>query len=161
MGWTKGQFVDEAFSECALQGYIFDIGPESRQGGLRRLDAMMAQWNAVGIRLGYALPSSPSDSDIDAESGVPDSAYEAVFMNLALRIASGHGKALSQDTRNIARYAYETLMSRAAFPPQQQLPNTLPRGAGNKPWRTKNAPFMPTPADPLLAEQGGDQIEFD
>lgn len=161
MGWTKGEFVDEAFSECALQGYIFDIGPESREGALRRLDAMMAQWNAVGIRLGYALPSSPSSSDIDADSGVPDSANEAVFMNLAIRIASGHGKTLSQDTRIIAKGAYDTLMARAAFPPQQQLPNTLPQGAGNKPWRRNDSPFMPTPVDPLLGTEGGDQITFE
>lgn len=161
MGWTKAQLVDEAFSEIALQGYIFDIGPESREGGLRRLDSMMAKWNAKGIRLGYALPSSPSTSNIDDESGIPDSAYEAVFMNLAISIASGHGKTLSQDTRNIARDGYETLMSRAVFPPQQQLPNTLPRGAGNKPWRMNNSSFFPRPVDPLLGEQGGDQIEFE
>jgi len=161
MGWTKGQFVDEAFGEIALQGYVFDVGPEARESGLRRLDAMMAQWNAVGIRLGYALPSSPSTSDIDAQSGVPDSAYEAVFMNLAIRIASGFGKALSQDTRNTAKGAYDTLMSRAAFPPQQQLPNTLPMGAGNKPWRWNDSPFMPTPVAPLLGTEGSDEITFD
>jgi len=161
MGWTKGELVDEAFGEIALQGYVFDVGPEAREGGLRRLDAMLAQWNAVGIRLGYALPSSPSTSDIDAQSGLPDSAVEAVFMNLAIRIASGHGKVLSQDTRNTAKSGYDTLMSRAAFPPQQQLPNTLPQGAGNKPWRRSDSPFMPTPVDPLLGTQGGDQIEFE
>lgn len=161
MGWLKGELVDEAFGEIALQGYVFDVGPEARESGLRRLDAMMAQWNAKGIRLGYALPSSPSASDIDAESGIPDSAYEAVFMNLAVRIAAGFGKTLPPQTLTIARDALETLMSRAAFPPEQQLPNTLPRGAGNKPWRTNNSPFMPTPVDPLLGEQGGDLIEFE
>lgn len=160
MGWTKGELVDEAYGEIALAGYVFDIGPEARQTGLRRLDAMMAQWNAVGIRLGYALPSSPTASDIDADSGLPDSATEAVFMNLAIRIASSVGKSVTQDTRNTAKSGYDTLMSRAAFPPQQQLPNTLPQGSGNKPWR-RNGPFMPTPVDPLLGTEGGDQIEFE
>lgn len=161
MAWTKGEFVDEAFNECALQGYIFDVGPESRESALRRLDSMMGLWNGQGIRLGYPLPSTPSSSDIDADSGVPDHANEAVFMNLALRIASGHGKTLSQDTRNIAKQAYDALMSRAAFPPQQQLPNTLPLGAGNKPWRRNDSPFMPTPVDPLLGAEGSDQITFE
>ncbi len=161
MGWLKGQLVDEAFAEIALAGYVFDVGPEARETGLRRLDAMMAQWNAIGIRLGYALPSSPANSDIDAESGIPDSAYEAVFMNLAIRIASGFGKTLSQDTRNVAKAAYDTLLARAAFPPQQQLPNTLPQGAGNKPWRRNDSPFMPNPVDPLVGTQGGDQIDFE
>jgi hypothetical protein len=161
MGWSKGELVDEAYAEIALAGYVFDIGAEARETGLRRLDSMMAQWNAVGIRLGYALPSSPSTSDIDAESGIPDAAYEAVFMNLAVRLASSVGKTVSLDTRNTAKSGYDTLLARAAFPAEQQLPNTLPRGAGNKPWRTNNSPFMPTPSDPLMGTQGSDQIEFE
>jgi hypothetical protein len=161
MGWTKGELVDDAYAQLALQGYVFDIGPETRQGGLRRLDTMLATWNAKGIRLGYALPSSPSTSDIDADSGLPDSAFEAVIFNLAIRLADMHGKTVSQNILNVAKDGLDMLMMRAAYPPQQQFPNTLPRGAGNKPWRTNNSPFMPTPTDPLVGAQGGDEIEFD
>lgn len=161
MGWTKGEIVDEAYAQLALQGYVFDVGPEARQGGLRRLDTMMATWNGRGIRLGYALPSSPSDSDIDAASGLPDWSVEAAYMNLAIRIADTHGKTVSPNTLNVAKDGFDALLARAAFPAEQQLPNTLPRGAGNKPWRTNNSPFMPTPADPLMGTQGSDQIEFE
>jgi hypothetical protein len=157
--WTKRQLLEEAFSECALQGYVFNVGPESLQGALRRMDSMLATWDAKGIRLGYALPSTPDASNIDGDSGLPDAANEAVFMNTAIRIAAGYGKTLSQDTRNTARAAYDVLLSRATYPPQQQLP-VMPCGAGNKPGRTRRS-FTPVPTDPLLAAQGGDQIDFE
>ena len=79
MGYTKRQFVTAALEEIGLASYVFDLQPEQLQSALRRLDALMAEWNGKGIRLGYPLPSSPQDSDLDEESNVPDSANEAVI----------------------------------------------------------------------------------
>lgn len=158
MGWTKQQIVEEAYSELAISGYVFDISPEELQTGLRRLDTMLATWNGKGIRLGYPLPSSPADSDLDQDSNLPDSALETVYLNLAIRLAPGNGKQISQDTRNSAKAGYDVLLARAAMPPQVQLPATLPVGAGNKPWRTDN-PFMPAPTDPITAGTDG-PIDF-
>lgn len=152
--WTKQQLIELALGEIGL-GTAFNVGPDELEDALKRLDSMMATWNGKGIRLGYALPSTPDASELDQDSGLADTAHEAVFMNLAVRLAGGFGKTLSQDTRNTARDAYEGLLAVAAYPPQQQLPNTLPRGAGNKPWRGQS-PYMPTPTDPLLA--GDDPI---
>jgi hypothetical protein len=87
MGYTKRQFVTSAFEEIGLADYVFDLQPEQLEAALRRLDSMMAEWNAAGIRLGYAMPSSPQDSDLDTETNVPDSAWEAIITNLAIRIA--------------------------------------------------------------------------
>jgi hypothetical protein len=155
--WTKRQLIDEAYGELALQGYVFDISPEEQQTALRRMDTMLATWEAKGVRVGYAFPANPTASDLDTPSGLPDSAVEAVYLSLAVRLAAGAGKTLTQETRAAARDAYTTLLWRAAQPIEQQLPNTLPRGAGNKPWRTVNQPFFPTPSnDPLGITQGGD-----
>ena len=74
MGYTKRQFISAAFEEIGLASYVFDLQPEQLESALRRLDAMMADWNAKGIRLGYPLPSSPQDSSLDEETLVPDSA---------------------------------------------------------------------------------------
>ena len=90
------------------------------QLALRRLDAMMAGWNARGIRLGYPLPSSPSDSSLTEPTGVPDRANEAVILNLAILLAPGIGKTVSADTRIQARAALNTLLARAAMPPEMQ-----------------------------------------
>jgi hypothetical protein len=108
---------------------------------------MMATWNAKGIRLGYPL-SSPDNSNIDADTTVPDSANEAIYTNLAVRIATGYGKTPTPETKAIAKDSYNTLLSRAAVPPQMQLPDAMPLGAGN---RLYDNPFTAPPVDPITA----------
>lgn len=158
MAWTKLQLVDEAFGELALAaGPGFDVTPEERGRLLRRLDSMLATWAAKGVRIGYAFPSSPEASDLNADSGIPDSAAETVFLNLAKRGAPSFGKQLSAETLKNAREGYDTLLWAAARPVEQQLPHTMPRGAGNKPWRTANRAFLPRPdTDPLRNQDSGD-----
>lgn len=160
MGWTKRQFVVQAFEEIGLASYVFDLGPEQMESALRRLDSMMATWNSKGIRLGYPIPSSPQDSNLDAETGVPDSANEAIYLNLGIRLAPSFGKTVSADTKATAKMAYDNLLSSAAMPMEQQMPANMPAGAGNKPWRNTDNPFLTPPVDPLLAGQDG-PIEFD
>lgn len=159
MGWTKRQFVNQALEEIGLASYVFDVTPEQLQAALRRLDAMMASWNALGIRLGYPLPSSPQDSDLDEQTNVPDSANEAIYTNLGIKLAPSYGKQVMNETKATARSSYNTLLSIAAMPNQQQLPGTMPSGAGNKPWRVYDDPFIRRPVDPVLAGQDG-PIEF-
>ena len=154
MGYTKRQFVTAAFEEIGLADYVFDLSPEQLESALRRLDAMMMEWNAQGVRLGYPIASSPQDSDLDTETGTPDSAWEAVITNLAIRIAPGYGKTVSPDTKVMAKNAYNILLQRAAFPLEKQLPETMPIGQGNKPWRWDN-PFVRQPYDPLDAGPDG------
>ena len=150
MGYTKRQFVVGAFDELALASYIFDIAPEELEACLRRLDSMMAEWNAKGIRVGYPIPGSPQDSDLDDPTSVPDSANEAIMLNLAIKLAPSQGKTLSPDTKASAKAAYNTLLSRACFPPEMQFSDTLPLGAGNKPLRIGST-FMPRPVETIDA----------
>lgn len=160
MSWTKRQFVNEAFTEIGLAVYIYDLESEQLQSALRRLDSMMATWNGKGIRLGYPLPSSPENSDLDEETNVPDSANQAIYTNLGLIIAPGFGKTVSSRTEVIAKDSLNVLMARAAKPAEKQFPSTLPSGAGNKPYRDTNNEYMNTPKDPLLVGQDG-ELEFD
>lgn len=155
--WSKRQIVMKAFGELGLAGYEFDIAPEEVQDALARLDAMMATWEGLGIRVGYAFPASPDDSDPDTPSGLPDKAVETVYANLAVRMAASYGKAINPDTKRTASTGYGVLLSAAARPGQQQLPSTLPVGAGNRPWRIVNNPFFPRPVhDPLPVDCAGD-----
>lgn len=159
MGWTKRQFVTQAFEEIGLASYVFDLTPEQLDSALRRLDSMIAAWNALGIRLGYPLPSIPDDSDLDEQTNVPDSSVEAIYTNLAIKLAPSYGKQVMPDTKATAKESYNTLLSIAAMPMQQQMPSTMPAGAGNKPWRISDTPFLTPPTDPVLAGRDG-QIEF-
>lgn len=154
--WTKRELLLEAFAEIGLASYDFDLQPDEVQTALRRLDTMMATWEAKGVRVGYSFPATPGDSDPDDISGLPDMAVETVYLNLAVRLGPGFGKVISPDTKAAARSGYDALLTAAAFPIEQQFPNTMPRGAGNKPWRYQR-PFMPNPdLDPLRIAQGGD-----
>ena len=151
MGWTKRQLITQAFEEIGLAAYVFDLTPEQLESALRRMDAMVGGWEAKGVRIAYPLSSSPASSDIDADSGIPDFAVEAVYLGLAVRLAAGFGKAVSPETKTYAHQAYNNMALRMEFPtPECQLPQTLPRGQGNKPWRNFGGPFFPAPADPLL-----------
>lgn len=158
MGWSKRQFVEQAFEEVGYATYSFDLQPEQLQAGLRRLEAMMGTWNGRGVRLGYPLSSSPSNANLDDVTSVPDAANEAICTNLAVRIAPIIGKTASPETKQTARSAYMQLLSRFTKPNELQFPHTLPSGAGNKPWR-QDTPFLPVPDDPIDA--GGDgEIDF-
>jgi hypothetical protein len=158
MSWTKRQIVEEAFGELALAGYVFDLQPEELQAALRKLDAMVATWTAQGLRLGYAAASSPDESDLDQDSGLQMIAIEAVYLNLAVRLAASKGKVLAASTKMAAKAALDTLESRQASDEvqQQQLPNTMPRGAGAR-WRNRDNPFMSSPdTAPLqVGDDGG------
>ncbi len=156
MGWTKKQLIGAAYSELAIQGYEFDITPEEQQTALRCLDAMMATWEACGIRIGYSFPPNPDESDIDQDSGLPDSAVETTYLHLAMRLSAGIGKQLSADTKRAAAQGYASLMADAAMPRQQQFSGTLPIGAGNRSFPARG-PFYPSPCDsPFQVAQGGD-----
>lgn len=132
MGYTKRQFVEGAGEEIGMASYVFDIPPETLDAWLRRLDAMMAEWNGQGIRLGYPIPSNPQDSDLDQLTVVPNWANTAVITNLALRIAPGEGKAISPETKATAFRSFNTVLGRSTTPPQMQLPGNTPTGAGNR-----------------------------
>ncbi len=150
MSWTKRQLVAAAFEEIGVANYVFDLDAEQIEGALRRLDSMLATWNGRGVRIGYALATDPAQSDLDQPAGVPDYATEAIYTNLAVRLAPTIGKVVSPDTKATAKAAYNALLSRvvAENVREQQFPNTLPAGQGNKPWRTDEV-YLPGPVAPL------------
>lgn len=161
MSWTKRQFIEQAFEEIGLAAYVYDLTPEQLDSALRRLDAMVAGWNANGVRIAYPLVSNPDDNDIDADSGVPDYAIEAIYLNLAVRLAPGFGKTPSPETKASADMAYSNLVNQTAIPtPERQLPHAMPRGQGTKPWRNFNNPFVRKPEPEIDAGSDG-AIDFE
>lgn len=156
MGWTKRQFVQRAFEEIGLAQYVFDLLPEQLQSAIYRLDAMCESWNGLGIRLGYPIPSSPQYSDLDEQTNVPDCANEAIYTNLAIKIAPMFGKNLQPSAMINAKQAYSAMLTKLAPTPQMQLGN-IPAGAGQK---RIYYPFIVETQQPLLAGLDG-AIEYD
>ena len=155
MGWTKRQFVEQALDEVGLSPFTYAQDDEQLTAALRRLDTMMADWNARGIRLGYPLPSSPTGSSLDEQTSVPDMANEAVVSNLAIKISAAYGKQLMPQTMMAAKNAMNTLFARFAAAPEMALPGTMPAGAGNKTWRDYGNPFLERPVEPVTTGPDG------
>lgn len=161
MGWTKRQLIAAAFEEIGLADYVYDLTDDQIQSALRRLDTMVGAWGANGIRIGYPLSSNPDDSNIDADTQVPDFAVEAIITNLAVKIAPSYGKQVSQDTRNAADSTYNNMVNQTAYPiPERQMPQTMPRGQGTKPWRNFNNPYCYRPQEGILAGSD-DEIQLE
>ena len=132
MSWTKAQFIDAAFEEIGFASYNFDLQPEQKQAALHRLDSMIASWQAMGLFLSYPLPESPDEINIDANSNVPDSANEAVYLNLAMKIAPMLGKSVPPETMRSAKLAYDALLNKMVKPVKLKMQGGYPLGAGNR-----------------------------
>jgi hypothetical protein len=154
MSYTKGELVNDAFNEIGIADYEFDVTASQSVAALRKLDSMMAGWDARGIKLSYPVPSGSNGSNTDEDSNIPDSAWEAVVLNLALRIAPSFGKNVSIQTMANAKFALNTLFSMFAQAPEMQLPS-MPRGAGYKEYDYR---FTPDPENTL---KDGDSAELD
>jgi hypothetical protein len=155
--WTKKQIIEQAFEEIGLASYIFDITADQLESALRRLDLMVASWQARNIQIGYPLPASPGNSNIDEEIQTSLNNNEALVLNLAVRLAPAYGKSVSPDTKATAKLLYDQLLIEAAMPYEQQFVRTLPLGAGFK--RTDQV-FVNVPdLNPLIVENN-DQMLF-
>lgn len=150
MSYTKRQLIEQAFTVLGMPSYIFDMQPEQEESALFRLDMMIAEWDRRGVRLGYPLPTSPSDSDISDSSNVPDFAVKGIVYNLALDIAADYGKTVPPTVMSAAYQAKQSLFTSAALPLSQVWPSTMPMGAGNKPWRSYGYQFAGPQTTPDL-----------
>jgi len=156
MSWTKRQFIEAAFDEIGIGSYQFDLAPEMLQLALKRLDSMMASWNAKGIRLAYPIASDPSTSTISDDTSVPDSANEAIYTNLAVRLAPVFGKQIHPDTKQAAFTSYNAMIAKNTSIPTRQFEQTIPAGQGNK-FRRNYSPLLIRPEDRLDTDDSGIQ----
>lgn len=139
---TKQELVEDAYEELGLAGYVFDLEPEELATGLRRCDRLGAEWDAMGIRIGYNIGGRDT-SDLTDESGVPDWAENAFVTNLAVSLASTIGKQPAPSTILAARRGLRALMLGNYEIPQMQMPRQMPIGTGNR-RNTKTQVFFAT-----------------
>lgn len=162
MSWTKRQFVIQAFDSIGFGSDEFDIGVDSLQSALVKMEAMVAMWAGKGINIKYPLASEPENASLDTETNVPSAANEAIYLNLALRIAGSHGKTITADLRAGAKYSYKEMMAFAVSQeiPTMQMPETTPLGAGYKSWRSTRRPFVSLPDDDPLSIDKDGKLDF-
>lgn len=158
MGWLKSEIIAKSFSQIGLD-YTFDEQPEQIQDAGSTLDSMMAAWDDEGIHLGY-LSDSTATVDVTVDSGLPDTANMAVWSNLAMILASGLGRQVSQTLMSTAKRSYNTLLAKAAIAPPVTLSGRTPIGAGHKGWRGWDRVFIARPSQNIDAGSGDGPLEF-
>lgn len=125
MTYTKRDIIGAAYEAIGVADYDFDLQPEDYQSAVRKLDGMLAAWALFGVRIGYA----GTGDDVDIEANIPGWAYEALYLNLALRIAPGLGKAPAMETKTQALWAYNAVLARCVRVPPRIGPTYA--GAGH------------------------------
>jgi hypothetical protein len=149
---TKRALIELAYEEIGMASYAFDIQPDQFTLAVRRLNAMMAEWSAKGIRVAYNGPGGIAD-----ESGIPDWAQQAVYTNLALSLAPTIGKTVSPETRINAHKSLTFVMGRTAQPVEMQIDSgSIPAGAG---WKQIEEASLVTPEDYLTTGPDG-RLDF-
>ncbi len=134
----KRTLLEQAFTECALNGWEYDITPEEKNTALTRLDMLMAELRGRGVDLGYNMPNTIGQGDMDDESGIPDAAVFGVATLLALRLCPTMGKTMSKESREAQTQAMKALRSASIIAlPTMRFRNGTPSGSGNKPWGTR------------------------
>ena len=140
--WSKRDVITQAFSEIGKGASDFDLQPEDLQTGLRKLDAMMATWGrALGVRIGFSGGDGKGDLGEDTE--VPDWSYEALYLNLALRLCPDYGKTPSPITVTNAKTALDAVRGRTVQPATRRIGGYA--GAGNSTWGARSLPQEETP----------------
>lgn len=137
MAWTKLDIIRQAYAEIGRPSYDFDIAPEELQAALRQLDAMLALWGGTqGIRIGFSGGDGFGDIGVSAE--VPDWSYEALYLNLALRLGASFGKSPMPMTILNAKLALDGVRARCLVPATRSLSGY--GGAGNSDWGVTSLP---------------------
>jgi len=124
---TKLALISSALGEIGLAQYVFDASPERLQDALTRLDRLAAEWDGLGIRVGYSF-----GDDINAQSGIPDTAEQCFALTLALRLAPTFGKTPSAETKIAAKSAFNAMYVARRQMPEVPWPSSMPVGSGNR-----------------------------
>ena len=140
---TKRQIVEMAYEECSLAGYEFNVTPEELFSGLRKFDALMAEWAQSSKNLGYNFPSTFGGGDLEDYSGIPDAAVQGAAISLAMAIAPAMGKQMSGETRARLAKSMSVISTMCAQKSVQGWGRNTVAGAGNRRWGY-GVPFMST-----------------
>lgn len=133
MAWTKGDIIAEAFAEIGLGAYAYSLQPEDKQTALRRMNLMLAEWEADGIDVGYTVVDTPDDDTFSDDSEINTDAIRAVICSLAVEIAPNYGKTVSRNTASTAKRGKAKALRSSVTPPARKIDYTaVPLGAGHK-----------------------------
>lgn len=147
---TKGDIVRQAFQHLRISGLTNKATPEDTQLALQTLESMLLAWTNKGLNLSWNKSDNFVDPDPQEDSGISDADYEAIYVNLAVKLAVPFGKPPTQ-LDSFARELYAGLFSTELH--TQQNNAYMPLGSGNR--RGTCAPVFQQPNEPIDVENDG------
>lgn len=147
---TKGDIVNQAFEYLRISGLTNEAAPRDTQLALRSLDSIMLAWTNKGLNLSWNKSDDFTDPDPQEDSGISDADYEAIYVNLAVKLAPAFGKPPTQ-LDSFARELYAGLFSTEL--PTQQNNTYMPLGSGNR--HGVCAPVFQQANEPIDVENDG------
>lgn len=157
--YSKTELVMAALREIGVAQRDTDVTADELVDGCARLDAMMADWDGMGIHVGWPIDPTASP-DPSLETGLQPSAVRAVVTNLALELAPGYGRPVQRETVKTAKAGLTTLQALASTPPRLRLPGGVPLGQGNRQFTGLWPTFTRPPAENITV--GDDStLDFD
>lgn len=127
---TRATILSRAFARIAITDYVYATTPEERADARVLLDAMLAEWAEAGVDLGHT-PSDGTDNDAVAMT-TPAWSDQAVWSNLAVRLAPEFGKTPAGPLLKDARRGYDLCSGKTQYIPTALLSRTSLRGAGDR-----------------------------
>lgn len=147
---TKGDIVRQAFQHLRISGLTNKARNEDTQLALQTLESMLLAWTNKGLNLSWNKSPDFVDPDPQEDSGISDADYEAIYVNLAVKLAPAFGKPTTQ-LDSFARELYAGLFSTEL--PTQQNNTYMPLGSGNR--RGACAPVYQQANEPIDVENDG------
>lgn len=131
---TKGDVVLFALRKCAVasNATLTDVEPQSIADGLDDLEAMMAEWRARGIDIGYRFAQDEQAVSPDDPTGVLPLFTSALGYQLMLRVLADYGIEPTPRQEATAHTAYDALLTATLTVPSLKRRGDMPTGQGNQ-----------------------------
>ena len=127
---TRGEIIQRAFDEIAVQAYVFDLSGDELASALRAFDNMLSSYAGEGIDLGYVPPAD--GAAMSDEMGTPAWADKPLALNLAVELAPSYGKTPSAETRRAARRGDALIRAKSLKTAVLRRPVNALVGAGDR-----------------------------
>ena len=106
MSITNAELIRDALTLINVLGVGEAAEPEHTEHAIRKLNSLLADWEADGVNLQY-YPQTMDD--LGAECPIPDDSILAVTYYLAFALAPNYGKQVSQEMTSLGATYYGRL----------------------------------------------------
>lgn len=146
---TGTEVIHDSLQKILVQADEQGYQPSEYQSGMRELNDMMTEWDALGYSLGFTLLTNITDTVT-----VPAGAIGGIKSNLAMRLAPEFDVEVTQGLAAQAKSGLQAVMNISVVVQPTQLPDTLNIGSGNEdePYIDH---FYPGVTDSVLTEDNG------